>query len=183
MINLTSQQKGTFTIEFAIIGVFFSLLLIFSADVVVKLTVKGKLDRISYSAVNIIKERTQFFNAEMEITAAQAADLEKIISDSLSRTVGNFDRQNLSVIIEELRFPSKDHVGIINHFQYNSIGQCAITNQNAMMRLRDLSVITVWGRRTSLYRVTVCYQTNNWVGDLLNVDFTQVSSNAVGIGR
>ncbi len=183
MTNLISKQKGTFSVEFAIIGVIFGVLLVFSADVVVKLTIKGKLDRMSYSAVNVLKERTQFFDNTTKITRPQARALESIIVNSLTRTMGNFTSANLTMVIEELRFPSVAHSGLHQAYQLPTSSSVHCQPSTTMMSLRDLSVETTWGRRTPLYRVTLCYQSNNWFGNLINTRFDLVSSHAIAIGR
>jgi tight adherence protein F len=34
-----------------------------------------------------------------------------------------------------------------------------------------------------LYRVTLCYETDNWAGELFETDFTTVQSSSVMMGR
>lgn len=69
--NLKSKQRGIFSIEFAIVGICFSLLLAFSGDVIIKLSIKGKLDRLSYSLVNVLKERTQLYGMDYQLTSEE----------------------------------------------------------------------------------------------------------------
>ena len=47
----------------------------------------------------------------------------------------------------------------------------------------DLSVVTSWGRQATLYRVTLCYETENLIANLLNAGFTTVQSSSVIVGR
>jgi len=49
--------------------------------------------------------------------------------------------------------------------------------------LQHLSVVSVWGHQMPLYRVTLCYRVNNWFGELVGTDFTDVMSDSVVIGR
>ena len=71
-LNLKSKQRGVFSIEFAIVGVVFSLLLAFSGDVIMKISIKGKLDRLSYSLVNVLKEE---HNCTVQIINSQQVKL------------------------------------------------------------------------------------------------------------
>ncbi|WP_254795850.1 tight adherence pilus pseudopilin TadF [Moritella viscosa] len=43
--------------------------------------------------------------------------------------------------------------------------------------------MTSWGRRASIYRVTMVYRTENWFGALIGEEFNTVSSSAIMIGR
>lgn len=46
--NLKYKQKGTFAIEFAIVGLFLGILLMVTIDSTIKISTKGKLDRLSF---------------------------------------------------------------------------------------------------------------------------------------
>lgn len=175
------KQRGTFSVEFAIVGLFFSILLVFSGDVVMKLSLKGKLDRLSYSMVNILKERTQLYDEEYRINSSEARQLYVISQGSLERMGGSsFDNTKYRVVVEELTFASN---GSPNPSATFSFGPNVCTLSNRLSDLRHLSVITSWDRQATLYRVTLCYETDNWIGDILGEDFKLVSSDAVIIGR
>ena len=47
----------------------------------------------------------------------------------------------------------------------------------------DMSVMTTWGRRAALYRITLCYETNSWFAAFKSGNNSVVSSSALMIGR
>ncbi|WP_322803382.1 tight adherence pilus pseudopilin TadF [Vibrio alfacsensis] len=178
--NSRHLQRGTFSIEFAIVGMFFSLLLVFSGDVIIKLSVKGKLDRLSYSLVNVVKERTQLYEADYELSKREVDDIDTIARHSLMRTFGRFQADRYGLLVEEQSFeevdkpndPVREHRGTLD---------CDIGKP--ISQLQDLSVVSNRGRQMPIYRVSICYQTDNWIGDLLGTQFTRVESDSVVIGR
>ncbi|MFT2099113.1 tight adherence pilus pseudopilin TadF [Marinomonas sp. 2405UD66-6] len=175
------NERGNFTVEFAIVGVFFALLLVFSADIAIKLSVKGKLDRMSYSAVGIIKERSQLFSeSSFNITESDFTEADAIIQASLNRTMGNFNSALYGSVLEVQTFDESSHNA--NELQTYEGGNVSCDVGDPLSS--DLSVVTSWGRMATLYRVTLCYETDNLFGTLVDTVFNNtVSSNAVAIGR
>ncbi|RBW66593.1 ATP-binding protein [Vibrionales bacterium C3R12] len=178
--NLRSKQKGNFSVEFAIVGLFFSLLIVFSGDVIIKLSIKGKLDRLSYSLVNVLKERTQLYSEDYQITPNEARGMMTIGGNSLSRTLSTYDPTKFGALVEELTFRGISAPNPQKEYRFGGI-TCNVSKP--LSELQHLSVITSWERQASLYRVTFCYETDNWIGDLLGTEFTRVSSSSVMIGR
>lgn len=176
------KQRGTFSVEFAIVGIFFSLLLAFSGDVIIKLSVKGKLDRLSFSLVNIVKEQTQFYDPDSNkaLLRTDAQHLEEIASNSLRRTLGTFNVSNFGVLVEEVKFSSEN---VVSSFVSYDLAQQTCAVSRTLQELKNISVMSSWDRQVPLYRVTLCYETDNWIGDLLGSDFTTVSSSSIMIGR
>jgi len=181
VINLKStKQSGNFTVEFSIVAIFFSLQLVFSGDVIIKLSVKGKLDRLSFSLVNVLKERTQLYSESYQIKQSEAAALKKIAVNSLKRTYGNFKGENFGFLVEEQTFSDIAAPNALSKFNLGA-QRCAVAK--SLGQLQHLSVVTTWNRQATLYRVTLCYETDNWIGGLLGKEFTTVSSSSVMIGR
>lgn len=179
--SMAKKQQGTFSVEFAIVGLMFSFLLVFSGDVIIKLSMKGKLDRLSYSMVNILKERTQLYNEDYKITQAEASELNTISRGSLTRmSASSFNTNDLQVIVEELTFADIGRPNAVRTFNF---GRQICSLNTTLADLEHLSVVTSWDRQATLYRVSLCYETENWVGELLGGDFRVVSSDAVIIGR
>ncbi|MEZ8284593.1 tight adherence pilus pseudopilin TadF [Vibrio splendidus] len=179
MINLRYRQTGTFSVEFALLGVVFATLLILTGDVIIKLSIQGKLDRLSYSLVNVLKERTQLYGKnDNTLTTDDAKALYKVARNSLERTTGNYSQANLSGTFEMLSF---DLNGNSNTTTVKRGGGCTLTE--TIQGLQALSMMTSWGRRATLYRVTLCYETDNWAGELFETDFTTVQSSSVMMGR
>ncbi|MCG3722547.1 tight adherence pilus pseudopilin TadF [Vibrio cincinnatiensis] len=173
MKRLLINQQGNFTVEFAIVGVFFALLLVFSADIVVKLAYKGKLDRMSYSAVSIIKERTELAGADnFSVEDAEVNIIYDIVRRSLKRTSGSFDDQKFGFQLHVVR----NGVNII--LPYRRGIDCESRGPD-----KELDFITTFGRHATLYQVTLCYDTPLWFGQLIGQDFSRVSSRSVTMGR
>ncbi|MGR5429578.1 tight adherence pilus pseudopilin TadF [Vibrio astriarenae] len=190
-MNVTSSistKRGNFTVEFAIVGIFFSLLFAFSGDVIIKLSYKGKLDRLSFSAVSILKEKTQLYDNRtfdpgqtVPTFNDDAKEVVDIVTASLGRSISAFDINQFSYTIESLTY---NGTSAVDTFITEASGGC-VPNQDlkTLDNGGNLSVISSWGRRTPVYRVTLCYDTNNWMGSLLGTDFSRVSSSSVIIGR
>ncbi|CAM3794676.1 hypothetical protein VA7868_03105 [Vibrio aerogenes CECT 7868] len=183
-LSMNKIQRGNFTVEFAIIGVVLSLLLTFSADVIVKLSGKGKLDRLSYAMVNLLKERTQLYE-ENYVPDQDSVDLiVTIATGSLQRTMGRFNPLNFGYLIESVTFDAQQNATYTT-FPSGTASlsgiQCVL--REPLSQMTYLSKMTTWGRRSALYRVTLCYNTDNWIGQLLHVDFIRIQSDAVSIGR
>ena len=179
-LNFKTKQRGVFSIEFAIIGVVFSLLLAFSGDVIMKISIKGKLDRLSYSLVNVLKERTQLYDADYQLTAAEVTSLNNIAKHSLARTFSVFDEAKYGFLVEELSFLDADTPNPIISEQRGAI-HCRV--DQSIGELKKLTVFSVRGRNMPLYRVAICYESNNWFGGLVGKNYTRVMSDSIVIGR
>ncbi|WP_135382195.1 tight adherence pilus pseudopilin TadF [Vibrio tasmaniensis] len=178
--NLKSKQQGVFSIEFAMVAVFFSLLIAFSGDVIIKLSLKGKLDRLSYSLVNVLKERTQLYDTDYQLTTKEVDDIDIIAQHSLLRTFGHLEREHYGLLVEELSFKQ---VGTPNPAISEKRGVVACRIKQTIDSLESMTVVTNRGREMPLYRVTVCYESDNWIGGILGREFTHVMSDSVVIGR
>ena len=170
-----SHLKGTFMVEFAIVGIFFAAALAFCADSVVIISTKGKLDRLAYSGVSLVKERTILFDEDdFSVSDAEFTQLEKLLKNALQRTLINFDSQRFGIRLEtwipEVGASAPKNGGAVT---------C-----NAMPALtEDSSVMTTWGRRASVYRVTLCYDVPSWFAAFIPQSQTLIQSNALMIGR
>nr|WP_237476280.1 tight adherence pilus pseudopilin TadF [Vibrio eleionomae] len=187
VINSPSiKHKGSFTVEFAIVGVFFALLLVFSGDLVIKLSMKGKLERLSYSMVSVLKERTQLFDEDtFDITNTQATDIYNVAANSMQRTMGKFEAEKFGV---DLKVRQRSNYGLGNSTiavtDWNSADALGIgISCNGHEPDRELIFQTSWGRSATLYEVTLCYSTPNWFGQLVDEQYLSVSANAITLGR
>lgn len=178
--NTKAKQKGNFSVEFAIVGLFFGLLIVFSGDVIIKLSLKGKLDRLSYSLVNVLKERTQLYEDDYKISKSEANAMAVVAENSLKRTLSTYEAKRFGALVEELTFKG---INQPNPQQSFLLGEVQCNVKAPLSQLSNLSVITSWERQATLYRVTFCYETDNWIGDLLGTQFTRVSSSSIMIGR
>ncbi|MBV7299183.1 ATP-binding protein [Enterovibrio sp. NIFS-20-8] len=178
MTHLPFKQRGTFSVEFALLAVVFAAFIILTGDIVIKLSMQGQLDRLSYSMVNVLKERTQLYDPDfMEIDSQSTRELNSIISHSLGRMVSNYDASKMGTTFESLTFPN----GRQTLDTIEQGGGCQLTD--TLADHQDLSMMTSWGRRASLYRVTICYETDNWAGASFDTEFTTVQSSSIMMGR
>lgn len=180
--KLTKNQQGNFTIEFAIVGVFFALLLVFSADLVIKLSIKGKLERLSYSIVNIIKERTQLFGEDdYSVSSTEAQEDYTIVINSLKRTMGSFDESKFGFDLEVYQrsnYGTGDELKSAGSWQSSNGIQCESSKPDVEMVFQ-----TSWGRSATFYQVTLCYDSPNWYGSLTGKDFSRITIRSASIGR
>ncbi len=171
------KQGGNFTIELAIIGIFFSLLIAFSGDVIIKLSIKGKLDRMAFSAASIMKERTQLFSGGTQPSNSDSSKVVTVVSNSLNRTISDFDSSKFGMRIEV--FGVDNSGDVVTNYTYEKVGKSCSTVKPD----ESLFVTTAWGNSITLYQTTVCYETNNWYGSLVNKTFNYVQSYAAVMGR
>ena len=187
------KQKGTFAIEFALVGVFLAVIIAFSGDVIVKVSVKGKLDRLSYSIVSLAKEKTQLYGDDRYKIQNDDVDLlYTVAKNSLSRTIGDFESDKFGMIMEEQTYSGTSLDALYTRrlgSADSSDGATATCVEGTSLSTIEgsdntrLSVLTTWGRMASVYRVTMCYETENYVGSALGSDFTVVKSSSVILGR
>ncbi|NLS13788.1 ATP-binding protein [Vibrio sp. SM6] len=177
MNNLRSNQRGTFAIEFALLGVAFSTMLLLAADTVVKLSIQGKLDRLSYSLVNVVKERTQLYGKDDHtLTTDLALELHNFAHHSLTRTLDTYQPELFGSQIEVLVFDGTGNPIADEPFTHGH--ECS--NPQVISDYEHLSMVTSWGRKAVLYRVSLCYDVQNWV---FNNDWVQLSSASIMMGR
>lgn len=175
-----SKNKGNFTVEFAIVAIFFALLIAFSGDVIVKLSIKGKLDRMAYSSASIIKERKQLFGDEFSAVEQEGIDAYTIVNASLGRTISNFDTEKFGFSLDMYELISGT-VSKTTIYNSNSSGvgiACTVPTPK-----QALFITTTYGRSLTLYQATLCYQTNNWFGSLVGETYDRVQSYAAVMGR
>ncbi|MFK0570902.1 tight adherence pilus pseudopilin TadF [Endozoicomonas sp.] len=181
------KQQGVFAVEFALVGSIIALFLMFLSDIVVKENTLGHLQRLSYSGVNVIKERTQLYDESGEIVDKQVTQLYTLLSNSLRRTMSSFEPGSFGMHLEQVIFTDADCEGSspclkedANEF-HKGLQGCASTSSLANMT--ELYLETSWGRAPTLYQVTLCYDGQNWYGDLIDKDFSLIRASSVMLGR
>jgi tight adherence protein F len=193
------KQQGVFLVEFTIMIVSLVVFIMFTIDVMLKISMKGKLDRAAYSAVSILKERTQLYDEDTALsrvedsgeddadgndifeTVKDSAQLFTIIKNSLSRTTGDFDESLFGMVVEAQTYASDNSPNATEVF-YEGTYRCNLDSTLASLE-PQLSIMSSWGRQVSLYRVSVCYSTNNYVAGFLPNGFSHIESAAVMVGR
>lgn len=170
------KQSGTFAVEFAVLAFGLVFLIAFCGDVVMRLATHGKLDRIAYSSVSMIRERTALFSGvDMKASdSTQFNDLWSIAQSSLQRVMGGYEVEKFGMVLEVLTFDDTGVAQPLIIFTDSDDSNCQVSSALG-------SIIS--GSATSLYRVTLCYQTDNWFGSLIGKDYGLVRSNALSVGR
>lgn len=166
-------QRGNFTVEFAIVGIVFSLLIAFSGEIVTKLAIRGKLDRMAYSGATIIAERTQLFDEEYDVDVSEGVANYSIIKASLARTMKNFNESNFGYSLDMFTYSSGDSSAAPTTI-YTTGKPCSVRTPSS-----NMLVTTGWGRSLSLYQVTLCYDVDNWYGG----DSSLINSFSIALGR
>ncbi|MCZ2722869.1 tight adherence pilus pseudopilin TadF [Marinomonas sp. 15G1-11] len=179
-----SSQRGLFAIEFALVGVFFAALLVFTEDVVIKQSIKGKLDRLSYSLVNIVRERTQLYNKSDQMSLAEANDLLKVATRSLKETMGNFEEGRLGLVIEQQKFKANlSPEPVRANIESFKLGGYNCDPAESIDQRIGLAPVSLLGRKVTLYQVTLCYQSDNLYGDLIGETHELVRSTSITVER
>lgn len=174
-----NKEQGTFTIEFAMVAVFFSFLLMFSIDLVSKISVKGKLDRLSFSTANIVRERSQLFpDAGFDVEEEVFNKTDDIIKKSLTRTFSAFDETKYGSVLEIQTFDNDGNENAPISFEGGGV-ICQIASPLD----GSLSFNTSRQRKATLYRMTLCYETENFYGNLIGEDYRTVTSQSITIAR
>ncbi|PMN71899.1 tight adherence pilus pseudopilin TadF [Enterovibrio norvegicus] len=182
--NNRKKQMGVFTIELAMILLAFSLIIVFSMDVVVKQTVKGKLDRLSYSLVSLLRERSQLFDGDESMTHDEATKSLALIERSLSSTMNTFDIQRLGMVIEQQRFDSNNNpIPPVANVHIFTLGSYSCEPEEPLVTKIDLSPLSQFDNKLTLYQVSLCYRTDNWFGNLAGESFERVRSISLSFGR
>ncbi|WGE76288.1 tight adherence pilus pseudopilin TadF [Actinobacillus equuli] len=73
-----TNPLGSVTVEFIFIFFLFSVLLIFLIDITILQSTTGKLQRTSYSLLNVAKERTAVYKGNETITQEEANKLKQL---------------------------------------------------------------------------------------------------------
>ncbi len=185
MNNSSSRQLGNFSIEFALIAFIFMSIIVFLSHVTVTISTQGKLDRLSYSGVSVLKERNQLYGSEhYQVTNSEARYLETLLKSSMSRIGGGTKATIVIDAIESgnISLDSDGNKVVSSTFSYKN-GPLSCSPTPKLTDSLNLVVETSWERFTSLYSVTICVETPNWYGDLVGANFNQVSSTSIMMGR
>ena len=141
-----NKQKGSFVIELAFVLMFLCLLTLFTADIAMQLFTRAKLDRVSYSLVNVLKERTRFYEGNNTLTQDDYDQLDIIAKKLLPDT--NYNVLINSTVPTEAITPTVKPV------------KCSpITINPALIPISSLT-----GVKFPVYQVTVCSAFNSWFG-------------------
>lgn len=97
------RQQGSFSIELAFVMIALMGIFLFTAELSKKLLLRAKLDRSSYALVNILKERSRYYEADfnqgrnINVTSQNLEDMEKLASRML-----DIDKKDVAIQVESL---------------------------------------------------------------------------------
>lgn len=154
------KQRGAFTVELAFILMMVSGLFWMQINNLMAVSNKGKLDRLSYSLVNILSERRQLFGDEGYMCKdrrkchAVRDDLYKIATASMGRMSGGFKPDEFGMRIEELR-----KEGGRTKYEYLDKGNLSDCNLTTIQSKGDILPKTSRNRYLPMYNVILCYST------------------------
>ncbi|MFH0273454.1 tight adherence pilus pseudopilin TadF [Vibrio jasicida] len=158
----TKHQKGAFTIELVFVLVALWGVYLFAADLSYQLLVRAKLDRSSFALVNVIKERTRYFDADvlagknLSVTNTDLEDLTQVASRMLDTTP-----DNVAIKIESLT--NKANVAAFTSSKFNKLG----CETDSILAHADLAPVEK-GIVYPLYRVSVCEEQSSWFKPFFN---------------
>ncbi|WP_394391321.1 tight adherence pilus pseudopilin TadF [Shewanella woodyi] len=174
---MKSKQHGAFTIELAFVLLFTSALLVFTGDIAFQLLNRVNLDRVNYSLVNVLKERTRFFDENLIVTSAEVDEL-----DILAARLLGYGQTSENA-------PYGIRVEWIVNDRYSSIdkgieGEAPCIPGDSLKGRGHLAPQTSADKRFPLYQVTLCLNTDSWFNQFWG-DETQhyIHSSSVMPGR
>ncbi len=165
------KVKGSFTVEAALVLMFFSGISVTFLNYVIAMNVKGQLDRTSYSIVTVIAERKQFFGGDVnlcKVTDLTCSEIKKEIDNlatsSLKRVLPNFDREKLGIYVEQLSVEGGGESSFRKEYKSFSMGNldgCNLPNVNSLSLAdaKEILPTTSHNRKLPLYQITLCYDT------------------------
>jgi len=181
------KQEGIFIVELSMVLVVFSLLLVFSIDIISKLSIQGKLDRTSYSVVSILAERRQLFNGDDTLCSKadrgchkRVEHMYRIAKYSMARMFTDFDAKKVTVVIEQQKFQNNKPSDYYVKWLPKKNPGCTFVPLNTST---ELSPETRYNRRASLFQVTICYESDDLTTDIIGSGFTTLSSSSLALGR
>ncbi|MFV8433856.1 tight adherence pilus pseudopilin TadF [Vibrio owensii] len=177
MTSSISKQKGTFAIEFSIVAFVFAAVITFSMDVAVKLSDKGKIDRLSHSLVNVVRERTQLYAGVEQPSDADADQIYQIAVASLEDSIPQFDPNKLGVNIDSGFYDDTENFVSLKRGGV----ECGVPHSK--QDFINHTVLKEDGTYHPIYNVNICYSINNIfsVGEFGKT--TTIESESWAVGR
>jgi tight adherence protein F len=173
------KQGGSFAIELAFVLIALCAIYLFATDLSHKLLVRAKLDRSSFALVNILKERSRYFDADLSegenlrVTEQDLASFEKIAgrllntpSDDVAIMIESLENQTIETPISSERYKALD------------------CETPPIKDYKDL-VPQEKGVVYPLYRVTLCEEHRSWFQPFVGSGspMFKIVSSSVIVGR
>ncbi len=171
---MATKQRGIFAIEMSFVLFFIAVLVVFTGDISFKLFNRVALDRASYSLVNILKERTRFYNKRFELNQQDIDDIQMLGSRLLA------DNRAFGLRIESL------HKGVFQTFTGNVNQAPVCSNVDSLNQTKRAELVpeNSNGKEFPLYQVTLCYLVDSWFEQFFgNAKKSHLQSTSVIVGR
>jgi tight adherence protein F len=189
--NLWADRKGSIAVEFVAISLVLVTFIFFFADLVVKESTSGAMDRLSYSMAGILRERTQLYNADERISQADVDQLWQLAEKTLRNMNVVGDASLLQMDVQEIHFQSLDEqtsqvkaddysVHLTSH-----IGEGTCQPDFPLEHFRTtLAPVGSYERIVPIVQVTVCLPSTSWFSRLFEREKTQlISSHSIVMVR
>lgn len=156
------RQKGSFMVELVFILTALWGVYLFAADLSYQLLLRAKLDRSSFALVNVIKERSRYFEGHvlggknLAVTNADLEDLSKVASRMLGTPPND-----VAIKIESLT--NKVNVAVFTSSKYNRLN----CKTDSILAHADLAPVEK-GVVYPLYRVSLCEEQSSWFKPFFN---------------
>ncbi|WP_427834068.1 tight adherence pilus pseudopilin TadF [Actinobacillus pleuropneumoniae] len=193
--QLLNNNQGSVTVEFIFIFFLFSVLLIFLVDVAILQSTTGKLQRTSYSLLNVVKERNISDGGKEEVTKEDVDKLKKLAV----KLMGETDEKLIDVTVQYYGFepikPQDPKISSatrpekkLKSSEYSTGSQCKAAYSTNITNAAPLTENFKGSNRyAAIYYVTVCRKmTNLFKGlTLAKQDYESgwLRASALGVGR
>ena len=145
------NKRGAVVIEFFFMILLLLIMFAFMADLVLIRTTQGKLDNVSYSLVNVLRERTLFYNQRQELNTDDARQIKQLAAFLL---YGDKYRENdIDVTVEFWRPRVGNHYLILG--DKSTCSPYIALNEQSMLTLSPNAEDDV-AQKVPTYQVTLC---------------------------
>lgn len=158
----SKTQHGVFSIEMAFVLVGMCAALYFCFDLGYQQMKKSQLERVSYSLVSVLKERSLAFDKRENVDKNEMHNLQKLAAKLLSTEI-----EKVSVVVD-YRIGQKR-----GRSQYQKAVGDPPCNPHQKIDSRFDVTLEKSGKKAPVYQVTVCQQVPAWFEKAINgkVDF------------
>lgn len=182
-VSFIHQNTGSVSIEASIIFGLLIILIVFIGDIGKALINQGKMNRLSYTLVSIIRESSLFENSQ-DTTALNASSLYKILTNLKKDFLPK--NSDVSLKIEVMYFSSaSSNTPKAEKVVSYDFGQTTCKLPNSMEENANLSVQASHKRYLPLYRVTTCMEQKTSFSPIKNLveKIIPIHSSSLALGR
>ena len=170
-----NKQAGVFSIEMAFVLIGMCAALYFCFDLGYQQIRKSQLERVSYSLVSVLKERTLFYQKKEQVSTEEVNDLHLLAV----RLLNIKNNSQVSVVVDQ-RIQGQPSTQI-----RSTISQVISCKPHQMLSDKFDITLEKTGKKAPVYQVTVCQQIPAWFesvisGEAKNSRILQVQSTFIG---